>query len=523
MDSSSLMVLVTVEVLILAAGLIAWFLLQNRLIRRRRLQADKDVERKRLQARADAERVKQEQILEAKGEIINYRSQTEAKLQRRLRQVDSGERTLRRRQEDLRRRKRHLRQREREVESKLATQSRLKAEMAQQQERLTELEAERRRQLESLAGVTTDEAKKILFELLQEDVRHDSVMAAKRIEEEAREKAELEARKIISQAIQRCAAEHVVESSVSVVDLPSDDMKGRIIGREGRNIRALEQATGVDLIVDDTPEAVILSGFDPLRREIAKLAIERLIKDGRIHPARIEEVVDKMRLDMEKQLFQEGEEIAFELGIHNLAPELLTLLGRLRFRTSYGQNILYHSREVAYLAGFMARELGADVKTCLRAGLLHDIGKAVDRELEGTHLQLGVELAKKHNETPAVIHAIEAHHFDVPFETLEAVLVQAADAISAARPGARREVLENYVKRLEKLESLASSFDGVAKAFALQAGREVRIIVESSEVSDEKAFWMTKDIAKKIESEVQYPGQIKVTLIREMRVVDYAK
>ena len=279
----------------------------------------------------------------------------------------------------------------------------------------------------------------------------------------------------------------------------------------------------MDLIVDDTPEAVILSGFDPLRREIAKLAIERLIKDGRIHPARIEEVVEKTRLDMEKQLFKEGEQIAFELGIHNLAPELLTLLGRLRFRTSYGQNILYHSREVAYLAGFIARELGADVKVCIRAGLLHDIGKAVDREMDGTHLQLGVELAKKHNESPAVIHAIEAHHFDVPFETIEAVLVQAGDAISAARPGARREVLENYVKRLEKLESLASSFDGVAKAFALQAGREVRIIVESSEVSDEKAFWMTKDIAKKIESEMQYPGQIKVTLIREMRVVDYAK
>ncbi len=523
MDSSSLMVMVTVEVIVIVAGLIAWFLLQNRLIRQRRRQANEDIERSRLQAQAEAERVKQEHILEAKGEIINFRSQTETKLQKRLREVDSGERNLRRRQEDLRRRKRHVRHREKEVEAKLAAQQRLETQLARQQERLTELEAERHRQLESLAGVTAEEAKKILFELLQEDVRHDSVLAAKRIEEEARQKAEVEARKIISQAIQRCAAEHVVESSVSVVDLPSDDMKGRIIGREGRNIRALEQATGVDLIVDDTPEAVILSGFDPLRREIAKLAIERLIKDGRIHPARIEEVVEKTRLDMEKQLFQEGEQIAFELGIHNLAPELLTLLGRLRFRTSYGQNILYHSREVAYLAGFIARELGADVKVCIRAGLLHDIGKAVDREMEGTHLQLGVELAKKHNESPAVIHAIEAHHFDVPFETIEAVLVQAGDAISAARPGARREVLENYVKRLEKLESLASSFDGVAKAFALQAGREVRIIVESSEVSDEKAFWMTKDIAKKIESEMQYPGQIKVTLIREMRVVDYAK
>lgn len=310
---------------------------------------------------------------------------------------------------------------------------------------------------------------------------------------------------------------------MSVVDLPNDEMKGRIIGREGRNIRALEQATGVDLIVDDTPGAIILSGFDPLRREVAKLAIERLIKDGRIHPARIEEAVGQVQKDLENRLVEEGEQVAFELGIHDIAPELIRLLGRLRYRTSYGQNVLYHSREVAYLAGIMAREIGARVNVCKRAGLLHDIGKAIDRDMEGTHLQLGVELARKHGESKDVIHAIEAHHFDVEFRTPEAVLVQAADALSAARPGARREVLESYVKRLEKLEELAASFSGVAKAFALQAGREVRVIVESSKVSDEQAFWLTKDIAKKIENELQYPGQIRVTVIREMRVVDYAK
>jgi ribonuclease Y len=300
-------------------------------------------------------------------------------------------------------------------------------------------------------------------------------------------------------------------------------MKGRIIGREGRNIRALEQATGVDLIVDDTPEAVILSGFDPLRREIARLSIERLIRDGRIHPARIEEVVSKMETEIETKLREEGEQVAFELGIHNFDAGLLQLLGRLRYRTSYGQNVLNHSRDVAYIAGIMARELGADVDVAKRAGLLHDIGKAVDRDMEGTHLQLGVEIARKYGESDEVMHAIEAHHFDVEFKTAEAVLVQAADAISAARPGARREVLENYIRRLEKLEDLASSFSGVAKAFALQAGREIRVIVESSKVSDEQSYWLSKDIAKRIEKDLEYPGQVKVTVIREMRVVDYAK
>jgi ribonuclease Y len=391
------------------------------------------------------------------------------------------------------------------------------------QRKLDDLIQEQTRRLESVAGMTAEEAKKHLIKAIEKDAYHDAAMMAKRIEEEAREKAGREARKVLAQAIQRSAAEHVVESSVSVVDLPSDDMKGRIIGREGRNIRALEQATGVNLIVDDTPEAVILSGFDPLRREIARLSIERLIKDGRIHPSRIEEVVVKVQQEMEENVLQEGEQVTLELGIHGLHPELLRLVAKLKYRTSYGQNVLAHSKEVAYLAGIMAREIGADVSVSKRAGLLHDVGKAVDRDMEGTHLQLGVKLAKKHGESPEVIHAMEAHHFDVEFRTLEAVLVQAADATSAARPGARREVLESYVKRLEQLEEMASSFSGVSKAFALQAGREVRIMVESSKVSDEEAFWLSKKITKKIESELQYPGQIKVTLIREMRVVDYAK
>jgi ribonuclease Y len=386
-----------------------------------------------------------------------------------------------------------------------------------------QLVEEQTRRLESVAGMTSEDAKKLLIQNVESEARRDAALLAKRIEEEAIQKSAVEARKIISQAIQRCAAEHIVESSVSVVDLPSDEMKGRIIGREGRNIRALEQATGVDLIVDDTPEAVILSGFDPLRREIARLSIERLIRDGRIHPARIEEVVSKMETEIETKLREEGEQVAFELGIHNFDAGLLQLLGRLRYRTSYGQNVLNHSRDVAYIAGIMARELGADVDVAKRAGLLHDIGKAVDRDMEGTHLQLGVEIARKYGETDEVMHAIEAHHFDVEFKTAEAVLVQAADAISAARPGARREVLENYIRRLEKLEDLASSFSGVAKAFALQAGREIRVIVESSKVSDEQSYWLSKDIAKRIEKDLEYPGQVKVTVIREMRVVDYAK
>ncbi len=509
--------------LIVGLGIVLWYLLQTLLVKRQVREAAAEIEERRKRAVKEAEGLKKEKLLESKQEFLEWRTEAESDLRRQRQELEDLERRVVGLEEEQRREAKELRRRQEALDEAEKGLRAREAELEQQHRKAAELVSEQTRRLEAVAGMTAEEAKRHLREAIEQEARHDAAMLAKRIEEETREKAEAEARKVIVQAIQRCAAEHVVESTVSVVDLPSDDMKGRIIGREGRNIRALEQATGVDLIVDDTPEAVILSAFDPLRREIARQAIERLIKDGRIHPARIEEVVEKVQQEMEDNLAHEGEQIAFELGIHDLAPELLRMLGRLKYRTSYGQNVLYHSREVAYLAGIMAREVGADVGVCTRAGLLHDVGKAVDREMEGTHLQLGVELARKHGQSPDVIHAMEAHHFDVEFRTLEAVLVQSADALSAARPGARREVLENYVKRLEKLESLAGSFDGVAKAFALQAGREVRIIVESSQVTDEQAFWLTKDIAKKIEGELQYPGQIKVTLIREMRVVDYAK
>jgi ribonuclease Y len=345
----------------------------------------------------------------------------------------------------------------------------------------------------------------------------------KRLETEARETAAVRAQQIIVDAIQRTAAEHAIETTVSVVDLPSDDLKGRIIGREGRNIRALETATGVELIVDDTPGAIILSSFDPLRREVARQAIERLIADGRIHPARIEEVVEKVKADMEETVRKEGEAAAFELGLFDLHPEILRLMGRLKFRTSYGQNVLNHSKEVAFLAGIMANELGLNGQTAARAAFLHDIGKAIDRDLQGTHLELGLDFLRKHGESEPVLLAVAAHHMDIDWPSLEAMIVQAADAISAARPGARRDILESYVKRLEKLEDIADSFEGVSKSFALQAGREIRIVVESEQVSDEATVWLSKDIARRIENELQYPGQIKVTVIRETRAVEFAR
>ena len=385
------------------------------------------------------------------------------------------------------------------------------------------LAAKLRQDLERVAGLTADEAREQLLKQLESDARHDAAGLVKRLETEAREQAAERARAIITQAIQRSAAEHTIETTVTVVDLPSDDMKGRIIGRAGRNIRALEVATGVDLIVDDTPGAVILSGFDPYRREVARRTIERLIADGRIHPARIEEVVEKVRAEMEESVRRDGEAAAFELGLHDLDPEILRLMGRLQFRTSYGQNILSHSKEVAFLAGVMARELGLSAHVAVRAAFLHDIGKAVDRDLHGSHLELGLDFLRKHGESEPVLQAVAAHHMDIDWPSLEAMIVQAADAISAARPGARRDLLETYVKRLERLEDIAGSFKGVSKSFALQAGREIRIMVESEKVTDEQAVWLSRDIARRIESELEYPGQIKVTVIRETRAVDYAK
>ena len=509
--------------IITAVAVVLVFVVKIQYADRRIASAARQIEEVKESAEREAESIKKEKLVEAKDEIFDLRSTLEREGQERRRELDKLEGRLSKGEDRLLAQEQNLARGQKEYDQRLSKVKSREQSLEGNQRKLDDLIQEQTRRLESVAGMTAEEAKKHLFKAIEKDAYHDAAMMAKRIEEEAREKAGREARKVLAQAIQRSAAEHVVESSVSVVDLPSDDMKGRIIGREGRNIRALEQATGVNLIVDDTPEAVILSGFDPLRREIARLSIERLIKDGRIHPSRIEEVVVKVQQEMEENVLQEGEQVTLELGIHGLHPELLRLVAKLKYRTSYGQNVLAHSKEVAYLAGIMAREIGADVSVSKRAGLLHDVGKAVDRDMEGTHLQLGVKLAKKHGESPEVIHAMEAHHFDVEFRTLEAVLVQAADATSAARPGARREVLESYVKRLEQLEEMASSFSGVSKAFALQAGREVRIMVESSKVSDEEAFWLSKKITKKIESELQYPGQIKVTLIREMRVVDYAK
>ena len=369
-----------------------------------------------------------------------------------------------------------------------------------------QLVAAQQHELERLSGLTTEEAKDLLLKHIEADARRDAANLVKRLDAEAREQAAAKARQYITEAIQRSAAEHTTETTVSVVDLPSDDLKGRIIGREGRNIRALEQATGVDLIVDDTPGAIILSGFDPYRREIAKQAIERLIADGRIHPARIEEVVEKVKAEMEEAVRKDGEAAAFELGMHDLHPELQKLMGRLKYRTSYGQNVLNHSKEVAYLAGIMAKEVGLDGNVAIRAAFLHDCGKAINRELEGTHLQIGIDLLRKYGESEPVVMAMAAHHMDIDWPSLEAMIVQAADAISAARPGARRDILESYVKRLEKLEEIADSFKGVSKAFALQAGREIRIMVESERISDEEAVWLSKDIAKRIENELEYPG-----------------
>jgi ribonucrease Y len=486
-------------------------------------RAEEQASRVLREADRDAEARRKEVLLEAKERAHEMRVEAEQYARDHRQQITGIEQILTRRETALAEQLAKVERFEGDLKRRAAELAARERTVEEAARRHQELVATQQRELERVSGLTADEARELLLKQVESDARRDGANLVKRLEAEAREQAEARAQSIITQAIQRSAAEHTIETTVSVVDLPSDDLKGRIIGREGRNIRALELATGVDLIVDDTPGAIILSGFDPYRREVARRVIERLIADGRIHPARIEEVVEKVKGEMEDAIRKDGEAAAFELGLHDLHPEVLRLMGRLQFRTSYGQNILHHSREVAYLAGIMARELGIDAAVAVRAAFLHDIGKAIDRDLQGTHLELGLDFLKKHGEPEPVLQAVAAHHMDIDWPSLEAMIVQAADAVSAARPGARRDILESYVKRLEKLEGIADSFKGVSKSFALQAGREIRILVESEKISDEEAIWLSKDIARRIENELEYPGQIKVTVIRETRAVDYAK
>ena len=474
-------------------------------------------------AERDADNRRKETLLDAKEKAHEILTDAERQARQERQQVQALEQSLTRRDAQLTERQLSFERMEKEllVREQALAQSEQQAEAAAT--KYQQLVARQQHELERVASLTADEAKDLLLKQIEGDARHDAANLLKRLDAEARESATAKAKQYITEAIQRSAAEHAVETTVSVVDLPSDDLKGRIIGREGRNIRALELATGVDLIVDDTPGAIILSGFDPYRREVAKKAIEKLIADGRIHPARIEEVVQKVKDETDEEVRKEGAAVAFELGLHDLHPEILRLMGRLKYRTSYGQNVLSHSAEVARLAGIMAKEVGLDAHVAVRAAFLHDIGKAIDREMQGTHLELGIDFLRKHGESEPVVMAMAAHHMDIDWPSLEAMIVQAADAISAARPGARRDILESYVKRLEKLEGIADSFKGVSKSFALQAGREIRIMVESEKISDEEAVWLSKDIARRIENELEYPGHIKVTVIRETRAVDYAK
>ena len=518
---------VLIAVLIGVAGAVVIGLLWGTVFRKRAAvqldEARRNAERIVEDARKGAEARLKEAELEAKEKLLQMRSDFDRKAQERRDEMKKSEQRLQQKEENLDKKTQQMESRIADVETRDKRLNDREKKVEDRENELQQLVEEQRHKLEQVAGLSAEEAKRELIRGIENEAKLDAARIIQRIETEANELGQQRARKILGMAIQRMASDYVAENTVSVVDLPSEDMKGRIIGREGRNIRALELATGVDLIVDDTPEAVILSGFDPIRREIARISLERLMQDGRIHPARIEELVEKVRQELDEKLFQEGEAAAFSLGLTDLHPEVLKLLGRLRYRTSYGQNVLVHSLEVAQLAALMAVELGVNDTIAKRGGLLHDIGKAIDREMEGTHLELGRQVLEKYGEKRDVIHAMECHHGDYDPTTVEAVLVNAADALSAARPGARREILENYVHRLERLEAIANQMDGVAKSFAIQAGRELRIIVNAEKITDEQSIWLSKDVARKIESELQYPGQIKVTVIREMRAVDYAK
>ena len=510
------MVYAIVAVIALALGAAAGYLYRKNAMEKKLGQTEEYAKSILEDATRKAEERKKEALLEAKEEIIRLKSDLDKEVRDRRNEVTRLERRVNQREEQFDKKLDNLETREEALNARCKEVDRIEAEANEMHDR-------QQGELEKIAGMTSDEAKGILVDRIQKDAYHDAAVMVREIEARAKEEADKKARSIISLAIQKCAGDQVAETTVSVVALPNDDMNGRIIGREGRNIHTLELATGVDLIIDDTPEAVIISAFDPVRREVARVALEKLIADGRIHPARIEEMVDKARKEVDQQIREAGEQAIFETNLHGIHPEMVKLLGRMRFRTSYGQNVLQHSIEVSHLAGVMAAELGADVQLAKRAGLLHDIGKAIDREVEGTHVTIGMDLAKKFHENDLVINAIGAHHGDIEAKSVEAVLVQAADAISAARPGARRESLENYIKRLEKLEAIAYSFDGVETCYAIQSGREVRIIVKPEDVNDAGTLVLAREIAKRIEGEMEYPGQIKVNVIRETRSVEFAK
>ena len=500
----------------IAVGIIAGYFVRKNIYESKIGQANSEADRIIKQAEDDSKRIHKEKLLEAQEEIHKLRTESERENKERRSDLQKFERRVIQKEEILDKKLQNLEQKETSLGDKLKN-------VAKKEEEIEAIKTQQLEKLDSISGITSDKAKEIILTNAERDVRREMSIMIKEIESQAKEEAEKKSREIIGYAIQKCAADHVAETTVTVVNLPNDEMKGRIIGREGRNIRTLETLTGIDLIIDDTPEAVILSGFDPIRREVARIALEKLIADGRIHPARIEEMVDKARKEVENIIKEYGEQAAFETGVHGLHPELVKLLGRLNYRTSYGQNVLKHSIEVAHIAGIMAAEIGADIRLAKRAGLLHDIGKAVDHEMEGTHVEIGMDLLKRYKESKEVIHAMSTHHGDYEPQTIEAVLVTAADAISAARPGARRETLEAYIRRLEKLEEIANSYEGVDKSFAIQAGREIRIMVKPENVSDEDIHLLARDMTKRIEDELEYPGQIKVSIIRETRAIEYAK
>jgi len=514
---------ILLSIIIFAAGFLLSFWVRSRLTAGKIKAAEEEARKVVEKAQKEGETFLKEAKLLAKDELYQMKLDFENETKEVSAEIKKREKRLTQKEENIDRKLEQLERRDGSVTQKERLLVEKEEALQDQEARYEALIQEQKMQLEKISGLTADEAKNLLIKAMERDARYEAAKLIKRIENESREQADRKAKKIMATAIQRYAGDYVAEKTVSVVNLPSDEMKGRIIGREGRNIRALESATGIDLIIDDTPEAVILSGFNPVRREVARLSLERLINDGRIHPARIEETVKKVSQEMDVEIREAGEQAAFDLGVHGFHAELIQLIGKLKFRTSYGQNVLMHSLEVGFLCGVMAAELGLNVKQAKRVGLLHDIGKAVDHEVEGPHALIGAKLAKKYGEPPRVVHAISAHHEDVPPASVLAVLVQAADTLSGARPGARRETLESYVKRLEDLERIAGSFAGVSKSYAIQAGRELRIIVESETVSDAEAVLLSRDVAKNIEESLSYPGQIRVTVIRETRAVDFAK